>query len=52
MTKLVYGVGVNDADYVVSPIISGKRHICPFSIKWKDMLARCYSEKTIKANPT
>lgn len=35
--KLVYGVGFNDAGYVV-------RH-CPFYKRWVLLLMRCYSEK-------
>jgi hypothetical protein len=47
--KLVYGVGVNDANYNVNKyeIIDGKQKLiwaCPFYIKWRDMLKRCYSE--------
>lgn len=48
--KLVYGVGINDADYNVyeydGPINNKKIvWVCPFYVKWKDVLARCYSEK-------
>lgn len=43
--KLVYGVGLNDANYVVSPMINGKRFHCPFYLKWKAMLERCYSNR-------
>lgn len=52
--KLVYEVGINDADYVVkiqsSTTVNGKRtrktvFECPFYVKWKSMLARCYSKK-------
>ena len=37
--SLVYGVGINDADYQVS---NGNWR-CPFYKTWKNMLARCYS---------
>ena len=51
--KMVYGKGINDADYIVQIkeiIQKGKRNqrlvwICPYYIRWKDMLRRCYSEK-------
>lgn len=43
--KLVFGVGVNDADYAVNPRLYGKRVTCPFYRSWVDMLMRCYSEK-------
>lgn len=50
--KLVYGVGVNDADYVVQPTIKGRRTFCPFYKAWQNMLKRCYSEKYQKTHPT
>jgi hypothetical protein len=43
-TKLVYGVGVNDADYAIRPRVKGKQVSCPFYLLWVNMLARCYSE--------
>jgi len=43
--RLVCGVGINDADYVVQPIINGKRHICHIYQTWKNMLIRCYCFK-------
>jgi len=51
-TKLVRGVGVNDADYVVLTIINGKKIMCPFYLKWSDMLNRCYSDKCQEKFPT
>ena len=61
--KLVYGVGIMDADYVVNEIITigyskeGKRiqklvWICPFYLRWKSMLKRCYSDKHQERHPT
>lgn len=41
--KLVYGVGINDANYVV-------RH-CPFYKRWKMLLMRCYSEREQEKKP-
>ena len=43
--KLVYGIGINDADYVVEQRVGGKRTVCPSYRKWVDMLTRCYSAK-------
>jgi hypothetical protein len=43
-SKLVYGVGVNDADYALSSKINGKTVRCPFYQTWKGMLRRCYSK--------
>ena len=59
--RLVFGVGINDADYVVQKIetveVSGvrKRKLvweCPYHRAWKDMMVRCYSEKFQERNPT
>lgn len=50
--KLVHGVGTNDADYFVQPIINGKRVMCPYYRSWKGMLERCYSERELKRYPT
>jgi hypothetical protein len=52
-TKLVRGVGINDADYVVQVFktigyLGGKKRklvwVCPFYGRWMSMLTRCYSE--------
>lgn len=51
-SKLVYGVGVNDADYVVYPLIDGRKVMCPFYRTWKSMVERCYSEKFKERYPT
>lgn len=45
MKKMIYGVGFNDADYVVRPSINGERAICHFYKTWSDMMKRCYSDK-------
>lgn len=59
--KLVHGVGINDADYVVQKfetiIENGKRNrkliwICPFYQAWINMLNRCYSIKFQDKRPT
>ena len=56
-SKLVYGVGINDADYITNPKIkeNGKWvHLpqCPYYQKWSDMLKRCYSKKSLEKRPT
>lgn len=48
MKKLVYGVGVNDADHAVN--VNGK-HIKAYAT-WKGMLERGYSDKYKAKNPT
>lgn len=60
--KLVCGVGINDADYVVEKketigYVDGKRKqklvwVCPFYRSWSDMIKRCYSTKFQNKNPT
>ena len=60
--KLVYGVGTNDADYVVEKreeigCIDGKRKqklvwICPYYLAWRNMIERCYSTKLQERYPT
>ncbi len=51
--KLVYGVGVNDADYAVRPNgLDGKRVWCPYYATWKGMLERAYSPKWHAKRPT
>jgi len=60
--KLVYGVGINDADYVVQKCetvgyVNGKRKrrvvwVCPYYQAWTSMLTRCYSSKFQERQPT
>ena len=64
--KLVCGVGINDADYVVKVwetigYVDGKQKqkqkqkliwICPYYRVWSNMLERCYSSKFQERNPT
>lgn len=55
--KLVFGVGINDADYNVylTETVNGKLKIlwsCPFYVKWYSMLRRCYSNSFHKQQPT
>lgn len=42
--KLIYGVGINDLDYVVAK--------CPFYNTWLEMLRRGFSEKEKERHPT
>lgn len=59
--KLVYGFGINDADYVVKKWetieVNGVRKQklvweCPYYRAWVDMLKRCYSPKLQEKYPT
>lgn len=51
--KGIYGVGINDVDYMVSykdPY--GNRYKCPYYMVWKGMLQRCYDPKLHQAHHT
>lgn len=50
--KQVYGVGINDADYIIEINVNGKRVVCPYYSRWKSMLQRCYDPKFHEKNPT
>lgn len=60
--KLIYGIGINDADYATQKFEfigheGGKQKyrrvwICPYYQTWKDMLVRCYSSKVQEKKPT
>ncbi len=50
--KLVYGIGINDADYVVDTKTESGRLTCPFYKKWKAMLERCYSVRNLLRHPS
>ena len=50
--KLVGGIGVNDADYVVSHTTNGERVVCPFYRVWSNMLIRCNKKKFQQLHPT
>lgn len=51
-TKLVYGVGVNDAKKHVDSLVDGIRVVCPFYRTWKNMLRRSYSAEYQLKYPT
>lgn len=60
--KLICGVGINDADYVVKKMetigyVDGKQKrklnwFCPFYSTWEGMITRCYSIKFQERWPT
>lgn len=50
--SLVYGKGINDADYIVQLSEKGKRISCPFYTRWKQMLHRCYYGKYTEEHGT
>jgi len=50
--KLIYGVGINDADYMVSVKQNGKRISCKAYLTWANMIKRCYYSDVKKNQPT
>lgn len=52
MAKLVYGVGINDADYVIRPLVNNKQVYCRIYNTWTRMLERCYSDLYHATSPT
>lgn len=50
--KAIYGVGINDADYVTNLRIDGKKYTCTYYNRWYNMLKRCYSPAYLSNHPT
>ena len=50
--RLILGVGINDADYMIEVRIDGKRLVCPAYRAWKHILRRCYCKKFLSENKT
>jgi hypothetical protein len=50
--RLVFGFGVNDADYVIERAVNGKSVKCKAFETWKHIIERCHSEKSLKKWPT
>lgn len=55
--QTIFGVGIKDNEYslVKKEYVGGKWKrvwACPYYLKWKDMLMRCYSEKYLAKNPS
>ena len=50
--KLLYGVGINDANYNTQPMIGSKQVMCKYYSTWKSMLERCYDSKYQTKYPT
>lgn len=50
--RLVYGVGINDSEYLVTLTENNKIiDRCPFYKTWANMLSRCYCHETKKLQP-
>ena len=50
--KPVYGVGINDADYMVFSRVDGSQSVCSYYQSWVNMMVRCYSSKFQEKKPT
>lgn len=54
--KPIFGIGINDADYVTKPYVTingtKKQVMCPYYSKWNSMIMRCYSDKYHIKKPT
>lgn len=50
--KLLFKKGVNDANYPVITYKNKKQLICPYYLRWKIMITRCYSLSTQEKSPT
>ena len=44
MRRLILGVGINDAEYMISYRVDGRMVRCPFYAKWADMMKRGHSD--------
>lgn len=51
-TKLIYGIGINDAKYITNKTVNGVRLCCPYYVTWSNMLKRCYCVKLHKKQNT
>lgn len=52
MRRPVFGVGINDANYITQSNVNGKVEVCPYYTKWCGMIKRCYSKKYKEKYPT
>lgn len=50
--RIVYGVGINDADYPVCQTVGTVQILCPIYKIWKSLLRRIYDAKWLALNPT
>ncbi len=52
MRKKIYGLGINDANYVTKTKVDGKWATCPYYQVWICMLQRSYSKALHARSPT
>jgi hypothetical protein len=58
--KLIYGIGINDSPFTQPQHVyeytdDGKKRLvgsCPYYMRWRTLLQRCYHLKTLEKHPT
>ena len=50
--KLLFGIGLNDADYMTAPTVDGAPLLDPAYMAWVSMLTRAYDQKLHERQPT
>lgn len=50
--KPIYGIGINDSEYITNPSVDGKQIMCPVYSRWHELLKRCYSSRYQNGQPT
>lgn len=48
----IHGIGVNDAPYQTTIKVGGIKYMCPYFLRWKFMMDRCYSKQWVTKHPT
>ena len=52
LRRPIFGIAINDSDYITDLSIDGERMTCPYYKTWKSILQRCYDPKYHKIRPT
>ena len=51
LRRKIYGFGVNDASFVTQVTVNGKKKMHPAYDCWRQIIRRCYSEKSLSVKP-
>lgn len=52
LRRKVLSIGINDADYITGIVVNGKAITCPYYLRWRNMIIRCYSKTFRSRNRT
>jgi len=52
LRRPVFGVGINDSNYLIKVRVDGDILMCQFYKRWTGMLSRCYDKVTQRRQPT